>query len=67
MPIEPLAENPFEILVGRIIDGTLPATPEGIALIAWVCDFFAIDLQFVVLYSLPSNKGNRSCLNLGRL
>jgi hypothetical protein len=47
MPIEPLAEDPFEILVGRIIDGTLPATPEGIALVAWVCDFVATDPHFV--------------------
>lgn len=49
MPIEPLAEDPFEILVGRIIDGTLPATPEGIALVAWACDFVATDPHFITL------------------
>jgi len=51
MTIEPLAEDPFEILVGRIIDGTLNATPVGIALVAWVCDFVATEPHFVSLFN----------------
>ncbi len=36
---------------GRILDGTLPATPEGIALVGWVCDFVATEPYFVALYN----------------
>lgn len=56
MPVEPLAENPFERLVGRIIDGTLPASPEGIALVAWVCDFVATDPHFITLTSATDGQ-----------
>jgi len=34
MSLHALAEDPFEVLVARILDGTLNATPEGIALVA---------------------------------
>ena len=34
MTLQTLAEDPFEILVRHILDGTLNATPEGIALVA---------------------------------
>ena len=56
MSTTPLAEDPFEILVGRIIDGTLPATPEGIALVAWVCDFVATDPHFITLTSTTDGQ-----------
>lgn len=41
MTTETLAEDPMEILVRHIIDGTMNATPEGIAIIGWLCDFRA--------------------------
>lgn len=41
MTIEILAEDPREILVRHIIDGTMNATPEGIAIVGWLCDFHA--------------------------
>jgi hypothetical protein len=50
MTLQTLAEDPFEILVRHILDGTLNATPEGIALVAWVCDFVATEPHFVALY-----------------
>ncbi len=43
MTIEPLAEDLREISVRHIIDGTMNATPEGIAIIGWLCDFHATD------------------------
>ena len=50
MTLKTLAEDPFEILVGRILDGTLSATHEGIAQVAWVCDFVATEPHVVALY-----------------
>ena len=41
--ITPLAEDPCEILVGQIVDGTLNASPQGIAIIGWLCDFHATE------------------------
>jgi hypothetical protein len=43
MTIEPLAEDTREILVRHIIDGTMNATSEGIAIIGWLCDFRATE------------------------
>ena len=56
MPIESLTEAPFERLVGRILDSTLPATPEGIALVAWVCDFVATEPHFITLTSTTDGQ-----------
>ena len=43
MSIVPLAEDPREILVRHIVDGRMNATPEGIAIIGWLCDFHATE------------------------
>lgn len=51
MPIETLAEDPFEILVRHITDGTLNASHEGIALVGWLCDFVATEPHFVSLHA----------------
>ena len=53
--ITPLAEDPLEILVRHIADGTLNATPEGVALVAYVCDFIATEPHFVGLYLTSEN------------
>ena len=50
MTITPLAEDPHEILVRHILDGTLNATPEGVALVAYVCDFVATEPSFAGLH-----------------
>ena len=49
--VRAIAEDPFEVLVGRILDGTLPASPEGIALVGWVCEFVATQPHFAALYA----------------
>ncbi len=39
MSIIALAEVPREILVRHIVDGTMNASAQGIAIIGWLCDF----------------------------
>lgn len=39
MTTTPLAEDPLEILIRHIVDGTMNAIGEGIAIIGWLCDF----------------------------
>lgn len=43
MSATPIAENPLEVLVSHLIDGTLGTSPEGIAIVGWLCDFRATD------------------------
>ena len=52
MTLKALAEDPFEILVGRILDGTLSATPEGITLVVWICDLDGLQAKVNVLKAL---------------
>ena len=43
MNVVPIAEDPLEILVRHTVDGTSNASPQGIAIIGWLCDFDATE------------------------
>jgi len=43
MTVIPIAEDPLEILVRHTVEGTLNASPQGIAIIGWLCDFHATE------------------------
>ena len=51
MTIISLAQDPLEILVAHITDGTLKATPKGIAIIGWLCDFVATEPHIAEIIS----------------